>query len=48
MASVLHICGMTAALALFGWAGSAQAVVVTQLDLTGGSSTLRWPISSGA
>jgi hypothetical protein len=30
---------MTAVLALFGWAGSAQAVVVTQLDLTGGSST---------
>jgi hypothetical protein len=37
--SVLHICGLTVVLALFGWAGSAQAVVVTQLDLTGGSST---------
>jgi len=39
MTSVLRICGMTAALALFGWAGSAQALVVTQLDLTGGSSS---------
>jgi len=39
MTSVLRIYGMTAVLALFGWAGSAQAVVVTQLDLTGGSST---------
>jgi hypothetical protein len=29
---------MTAVLALFGWAGSAQALVVTQLDLMGGSS----------
>ena len=37
--SVLRICGMTAALALFGWAGSAQAVAVTQLDLAGGSSS---------
>lgn len=39
MATVLRICGMTAVLALFGWAGSAQAVVVTQLDLMGGSSS---------
>jgi hypothetical protein len=37
--SILRICGMTAVLALFGWAGSAQAVVVTQLDLMGGSSS---------
>jgi len=37
--SVVRICSMTAVLALFGWAGSAQAMVVTQLDLTGGSST---------
>ena len=39
MVSVLRLCGMTVVLALFGWAGSAQAVVVTQLDLTGGSSS---------
>ncbi len=37
--SVLRICGMTAVLALSGWIGSAEAVVVTQLELTGGSST---------
>lgn len=37
--SVLRICGMTAVLALSGWIGSAEAMIVTQLDLTGGSST---------
>jgi hypothetical protein len=37
--SVLHICGLTVVLALFAWAGSAQAVIVTQLDLMGGSSS---------
>lgn len=31
--------GMTIAIALFGWAGSAQAMVVTQLDLSGGSTS---------
>jgi hypothetical protein len=31
--------GMTVSIALFGWAGSAQAMVVTQLDLTGGSTS---------
>lgn len=36
---VLLTFGMTAALALSGWAGSAQALVVTQLDLTGGSTS---------
>src|SRR5215813_3706490 len=37
--SVLRTCGMSIVLALFGWAGSVQAMVVTQLDLTGGSSS---------
>src|SRR5262245_60432671 len=37
--SVLRTCGMSIVLALFGWAGSAQAMVVTELDLTGGSSS---------
>src|SRR5262245_42790104 len=37
--SVFRTCSMSIVLALFGWAGSAQAMIVTQLDLTGGSSS---------
>ena len=37
--SVLLSFWMTGILAVFGWAGSAQAMAVTQLDLTGGSTS---------
>jgi hypothetical protein len=37
--TVLLTCCITAVLALSGWAGSAQAMAVTQLDLTGGSTS---------
>lgn len=37
--SVLLTLGLTAVVALFGSAGSAQAMAVTQLDLTGGSTS---------
>jgi len=37
--AVLLTFGITAVIALCGWTGSAHAVVVTQLDLTGGSTS---------
>jgi hypothetical protein len=37
--AVLLIFGMTAVVALFGWAGSGQAMIVTELDLTGGGAS---------